>query len=273
MSFPLISNTKSWFLNRLGRASALEEAGVDTVAGHAARLPLAWRKTSGQGVRVAVLDTGLATAHPQFAGRLKPGHTRDFTHSPRGVEDILGHGTYCAGLIGAPPDGGRPLGLAPAVELLIAKVIPDCGDPREEALAAAGQWALRAGAHILSMSFGGSAPLPALHRVLQEATGQGVLAFAPIAVGRGRRVVYPAAYPEVIAVGCAEVRRSRRARKDDPAEPDLVVPGHDLRSTALHGRYTVESGSSAATAYAAALGALALAGAGKIGRQGDLAEA
>lgn len=113
--------------------------------------PAAWQAGfTGRGVRIAVLDTGVDTSHPDFAGRIA--EVRDFTGSTGG-KDVEGHGTHVASIMagsGAASDG-RYKGVAPEATLLVGKVC--AGDEcSESALLAGMQWAAEQGARVVNLS-------------------------------------------------------------------------------------------------------------------------
>ena len=105
---------------------------------------------SGDGVVVAVLDTGIEATHPAFAGveLLR----RNFTDE--GEDDEHGHGTHCAGTIFGRKVGSTRIGVAPGVSrALIGKVLGDGGGSSEQIVNAI-HWAVQNGAHVISMSLG-----------------------------------------------------------------------------------------------------------------------
>src|SRR5262245_10644952 len=79
-------------------------------------IPQAWKQTRGEGVTVAVLDTGIDPQHPDLAEAVVA--MRDFTGSPRGPIDANGHGTHVAGTLAARENDVGLIGLAPACKLL-----------------------------------------------------------------------------------------------------------------------------------------------------------
>lgn len=106
---------------------------------------------TGDGVTVAVLDTGIDANHPAFAGIDLT--VNDFTGS--GAQDDHGHGTHCAGTIFGRDVNGRRIGIARGVNhALIGKVLSDKGGGSSEMLFQALQWARQEHANIISMSLG-----------------------------------------------------------------------------------------------------------------------
>ena len=105
----------------------------------------------GAGVCVAILDTGIDSDHPAFAGMTLV--EKDF--SEHGNGDRNGHGTHCAGTIFGRNDGGRRIGIARGVErALIAKVLGDDGAGQSEMIFQALTWAMEQHADIISLSLG-----------------------------------------------------------------------------------------------------------------------
>ena len=111
---------------------------------------------TGQGIKVAVLDTGLDLAHPDFRGRAIT--SQSFSGEP--VQDVFGHGTHCVGTAcGAarPASGVRRYGVASAAQIFVGKVF-DNASPRPQAVTgnviAGIEWAITNGCRVVSMSLG-----------------------------------------------------------------------------------------------------------------------
>lgn len=106
---------------------------------------------TGEGIVVAVLDTGIDASHPAFAGV----DIRQQDFSGDGVGDRNGHGTHCAGTIFGREVNGRRIGVAPGIRrALVGKVLSDIGGGDSNMIFAGLDWALKEGAHVISMSVG-----------------------------------------------------------------------------------------------------------------------
>jgi subtilisin family serine protease len=118
---------------------------------------------SGDGITVAVLDTGVDASHPAFSGVSII--QRDFTGEGNG--DQNGHGTHCAGTIFGRITDGTRIGVAPGIKkALIGKVLGEQGGGSSEMIISAIQWAVENGANIISMSLG--IDFPGFVRQLEE---------------------------------------------------------------------------------------------------------
>ncbi len=136
----------SWPLDMVGAAAA-----------HA-------RGLTGQGVLVAVIDSGIDTAHPEFAGRISP-LSRDFGEEDDGlgVEDRDGHGTHVAGIIGAARNGYGMVGVAYDSTILALRAIAVEEDDEDDAASnRALHYAAAVGAGVINGSYGPLVPLPRL---------------------------------------------------------------------------------------------------------------
>jgi subtilisin family serine protease len=105
---------------------------------------------SGDGVIVAVLDTGIDASHPAFSDVTLV--RKNFTSESD--EDLRGHGTHCAGTIAGRAIAGTRIGIAPGVTTLVIGKVLGQGGGGSDVLLVAIEWALQSGAHVISMSLG-----------------------------------------------------------------------------------------------------------------------
>ncbi len=221
-------------------------------------IPSHWKATRGAGVRVAVLDTGIDSEHPDLAGAIDD--ARDFTASAIGPGDRHGHGTHVAGTIAARANGHGVIGIAPECRLLVAKVLGDDGSGTSEAVAAGIDWCVEARADVLSMSLGAASPSAALRAAIERAIAAGKFVLCAAGhEGRRGRINYPARWETTIAVGAVD-RRGQVARFSSRGpQLDLCAPGENVLSTFAGGGYAKLSGTSMATPFVAGVVALMLA--------------
>ncbi|MBX7164828.1 MAG: S8 family peptidase [Pirellulales bacterium] len=228
-------------------------------------VPEAWRQSRGETVRVAVLDSGIDERHPDLVEAIDD--ARDFTSSRRGPSDANGHGTHCAGIIGARQNDVGMIGVAPACRLLVARVLDAGGSGLGEWIANGMDWACDEGADILSMSLGAPAPDEQIGQAIERATAKGKFVICAAGnSGRADDVNYPARWKgrphadrDSIAVGAVDAQgRVTRFSSRGP-EVDIAAPGENVLSTYLRGGYARLSGTSMATPFVAGVVALVLA--------------
>ncbi|MEU1754724.1 type VII secretion-associated serine protease mycosin [Micromonospora matsumotoense] len=168
----------------------------------------AWRTSTGRGVTVAVIDSGVDGAHPDLAGQVLPGV--DLVSPAGGDEpDPVGHGTTVASLIAGRGDDRRGVvGLAPDARILPVRVLDDENRYDDAMIVAKGvRWAVDNGARVINLSLGGSGDSPALAAALDYAFARDVVVVActgNVATSTTSKVWYPAREPGVIAVAGLE---------------------------------------------------------------------
>jgi subtilisin family serine protease len=225
---------------------------------------------TGQGVGIAVLDTGIDGGHPDLAGRVRA--AVDFTG--QGPVDGNGHGTHVAGI--AAGAGAEYRGMAPEADLYVAKVLDNSGQGMMSDVIAGLEWASQQPARVVNISLGSSEPsdgTDALSAACDIVVGQGmVVCVAAGNDGPGPGTVgSPGAARRAMTIGAStDLDRiasfsSRGPTLDGRVKPDLVLPGQGIvapraEGTALGSHvgefYTNLSGTSMATPHAA--GAVAL---------------
>jgi subtilisin family serine protease len=229
------------------------------------KIPDVWKQTAGQGIRVAVLDTGVDAMHPDLTAALDG--VKDFTGSAFGTADRVGHGTHTAGTIAARNLGPAVVGVAPQCRLLIGKVLGDDGSGNDQNVAAGIDWAVAAGADLISMSMGSPQPSPAIQQSLAAAIAAGK--FVICAAGNDGRgasddgtpdeIDYPGRLPQAIAVGAVDEQGLVADFSSRGAEVCMAAPGVNIVSTFPGGGYAQMSGTSMATPFVTGVVALKLA--------------
>ena len=150
---------------------------------------------SGDGIKLAILDTGIDLGHPDFIGR--PIIARSFVPNET-VNDVQGHGTHCAGTAASAYLGGGNIpryGVAHGVHLHVGKVLNNSGSGRELDIIAGIEWAIAEGCEVISMSLGRAthpteAPDPIYERVGEAALEAGSLVLCASGNESDRRYNY-----------------------------------------------------------------------------------
>lgn len=228
--------------------------------------PQVWSITKGEGVKVAVLDTGVDMNHPDLVANIKTG--KNFTTSdPNDYMDRQGHGSHCAGIIAGVDNNFGVVGVAPKAELYIGKVLADNGAGSIQSIVEGIDWAISQGVNIISMSLGCEVdPGPALHQAIQRAHAAGII-IVSASGNENNHVGWPAVYEEVIAVGAIDQSFGRAGFSNFGRELDVAAPGVDILSTYLNGGYARLSGTSMATPMVAGVIALLVSFTRKVGLQ------
>lgn len=224
------------------------------------RAPEAWDITTGSSsVVVAVVDTGVTATHPDLAGKVLPGY--DFVDNdddPTDEHSPIGHGTLVAGIIGAVTNNAIGIaGLSWESPILSIRVCDASGSCLFDAVSDGIVYAVDNGAKIINLSLGGRFSSSTLEDAVNYAWDQNVLVVA--AAGNSRRDVdYPAAYPNVVAVGATDRDDQKAWFSSFGPQLDIVAPGVSIYSTNFSDSYTGVSGTSFSSPHAAGAAALLL---------------
>ncbi len=218
-------------------------------------VPAAQRISQGEGVRVAVIDTGMDTSHPGLAGAIAM--TRDFVEQGKGAFDRDVHGTAVAGVIAANLHGGHGiLGVAPRVRILAFKACwqasaADVGAEKGASvcnsltLAQALAAAIEAHANIINLSLSGP-PDPLLTQLIQYMLRHGSIVVGAVPPS-GDMHAFPVGIAHVIAADFPGAKA---------AEPIVRAPGRGVLSLTPGGHYDFFSGTSFSTAFVSGVAAL-----------------
>jgi subtilisin len=236
-----------------GQPSVLEETVPAGVA--AIKAPAAWDASRGKAIKVAVLDTGIAPAHPDLVANLRAGMS--FVSSETSTDDFNGHGTHVSGTIAASHDQIGVVGVAPAAALYPVKVLDRNGRGQWSNLIAGIDWCINAqDIRILNMSLGGPGAPAALEQMCALAWERGRLLVAA-AGNDGGPVGYPAKWESVVAVSALDGAGMIASFSNRGPEVELSAPGVNVLSTVPGGGYGSKSGTSMASPHVAAVAALA----------------
>jgi hypothetical protein len=212
--------------------------------------------TRGEGVRVAVIDTGLDAAHPDLSGRVEL--VRNFVDGNAGQFASDRHGTEVAGVIAADANNHEGIvGVAPEARILALKACwqldarSDAAQCNSFTLAKAIAIAIESGARVINLSLGGP-PDALLSQLVEYALSRGVIVIGAVPPD-GRVEGFPVGVAGVIAVDSVERPDRERAGGADRA---LRAPGREVLTLTPGGHYDFVSGSSLAAAHVS--GAVAL---------------
>ncbi|MFE0653611.1 type VII secretion-associated serine protease mycosin [Streptomyces sp. NPDC059534] len=230
-----------------------------------------WQLSKGQGVTVAVIDSGVEKDNPDLLGQVLKG--KDFATDKPGDEytDYDGHGTGMAGLIagtGQRDGGNGAFGLAPAAKILPIRVPGGDDNAKNQAAADAEfnrvvpdaiRFAADSGAKVINISMAVATDSPQLTDAVKHALAKGALVFAGVGndAEKGNRPMYPAATPGVVGVGAIDKKLTRIPMSQHGPQVDIAAPGKDTVSACGGGTGICKStGTSDATALASAAAAL-----------------
>ncbi|MFD4560553.1 S8 family serine peptidase, partial [Streptomyces sp. NPDC058469] len=218
-----------------------------------------WQLTQGEGVNVAVVDTGVARGTPGLSGKVST--------VGEGGTDCVGHGSFVAGIVAAGPLTGVGFtGVAPGARVLAVRGTDERGNATASSVAAGVRAAVDNGAKVVDVSLALSSGSRALASAVAYARSHDALVVAPAvpdtaSVGgtadqSAQRDYWPAAYPGVLSVLDFGATGGRPSGALVPRSVKLAGPGDQVVGPGPRGGVLVGTGSSAATAFVAGAAAL-----------------
>lgn len=218
--------------------------------------PQGWDFATGSsGVTIAIVDTGVDLTHPDLAGKIVGGY--DFVNNDANPNDDNGHGTHVAGIAAASSNNGTGIaGVSWGARIMPVKVLNAGGGGTFANVAAGIAWAADNGAQVINLSLGGTSASTVLEDAVNYAYNKGVVLVAASGNTGANFVLYPAHYPNVIAVAATDSTNTRAGFSNFGPEIDLVAPGVSIYSTFWGGSYTYLSGTSSSTPFVSGLAAI-----------------
>lgn len=260
-----LQNVGQSFTNTAGTVTVpagTKDADVDSVE--------AWNVTRGTGVRVAIVDSGVAINHADISSKVVDRANFSDTQilAPEDY-DKYGHGTHVAGIVAATADNSLGVaGVCPGCSILDAKVLNSNGSGSSSGIANGIDWAVGKGAKVINMSLGQRVSSRTLEAAVNNAWNQGVVIVAAAGNAGTQAQVYPGAYPNVIAVAATDNKDAKASFSTYGKWVDVAAPGVRVYSTlpdyatvlgaqnSLSPGYDILSGTSMASPIAAATAAL-----------------
>lgn len=219
-----LQNNGQSFTNTAGTlsvAGGTADADVDAVE--------AWKVTTGIGIKVAVLDSGVASDNPDITPKVVA--RANFSNGKPG-EDNYGHGTHVAGIVAATANNNVGVaGVCQGCTILDGKVLNDSGVGSSSNLANGINWAVSNGAKVINMSIGVRASRT-LEAAVNNAWSKGVVLVAAAGNGGNQTKIYPGAYTNVIAVAATDNTDAKASFSTYGASwVDMAAPGVNVYST------------------------------------------
>ncbi|MEU3932099.1 type VII secretion-associated serine protease mycosin [Streptomyces sp. NPDC029044] len=236
-----------------------------------------WSQSTGKGMRVAVIDTGVDVTNPQLtdavdvkSGRnFLPENLKDDDGNPiergkeNGTTDTVGHGTKVAGIIAARPAKGTGfVGLAPDATIIPIQQNDAEGNGDVGTLTKAIRYAVQARADVINISQDTTRPMTStsdLKLAIDQALNEGIVVVASAGndgLGGNVKETYPASYEGVLAVAASDRNNERAAFSQSGEFVGVAAPGVDMISTVPKGGHCSDNGTSFSAPYVAGLAAL-----------------
>jgi thermitase len=233
--------SEQWALSTIGAASVWGKLPIDA-----------------EKIRIAVIDSGICSTHPDLDGRIVAGW--DFVEGDSIPQDEFGHGCAVAGIIAANMNDSLGIaGIAPNAQIMPLRALDENGIGTYSNVAAAIVYAADNDAQIINVSLGGSNSSSIMENAINYAISKDVIIVAAAGNSGTQGALYPAAYQGVIAVGSIDPNLQHSRFSNYGPQIDLWAPGRDILSVNLEGGYDLFSGTSFSAPHVAGAKAMELA--------------
>ncbi|WP_344315464.1 type VII secretion-associated serine protease mycosin [Fodinicola feengrottensis] len=226
-----------------------------------------WPYTTGAGVTVAVVDSGVDADHPQLRGAVLPGRDFYLVGTLPGNYDCASHGTAVASIIAARAASGVGFeGIAPGATILPVRIVDDAQSDSGEAtpidpnIVAKGiRYAADQGAKVINLSLAGYGNYGQIQDAVKYAQSRDALIVAAVGNGQAQTpdaISFPAAYPGVLGVGSIDINGARNADSQVGTYVSLVAPGTKVVGANRIAGHQYWDGTSFATPFVSGAAAL-----------------
>ncbi|MHB9004732.1 MAG: S8 family peptidase [Coriobacteriia bacterium] len=227
--------------------------GIDRINADVSKL-----SNTGDPVKVAIVDTGIDTKHPDLAANIKGGMSA-VAYTVKYTDDN-GHGSHVAGIVAALDNTTGVVGVGPDIDLYAVKVLNRKGSGYVSDIIEGLGWCQTNGMDVVNMSLGTSADVQSFHDAVAALYSSGTVIVAAAGNdGNGSAVNYPAAYLDVVAVSATTQTDGLAYFTCTGPQIELSAPGYSIYSTYKSGGYATLSGTSMASPHVAGVAALVLA--------------
>lgn len=217
-----------------------------------------WIKSQGEGVTIAVIDTGCDLDHQDIKNNLLPG--KNFIDTSKSPQDDHGHGSHVCGTIAAENNGYGMVGVAPRAKIIPVKALGSKGNSSLQPIVDAIVWSADNHADFITMSLGSPSSPRELEQAVNYANSKGCIVFAAAGnSGENTELMYPAKYSNVISTGAIDENFERTKFSCAGEDLDFLAPGHNIFSLAPNNGYAIMSGTSMSNPYVTGCAALLLA--------------
>lgn len=208
----------------------------------------AWDETKGNGVTVAVIDTGVSRVPDLQESKFVPGY--DFVNDRVEAEDDNGHGTHVAGTVAQSTNNNYGVaGIAYEANLMPLKVLDDYGGGTVADIAEAIRFAADNGAGVINMSLGGGGESQLMQEAVKYAHEKGVVIVAAAGNANQNSASYPARYPQVISVAALDASGEKAPYSNFGAGVDISAPGGSEAGKILQETIDPETGAAVFTGF------------------------
>lgn len=216
-----------------------------------------WKYSDGEGVTVAVIDTGCDLNHEDLKNNIIQGI--NFVNKNTDPFDDNGHGTHVSSTIAAQNNGLGMVGVAPKTKIMPVKALNGDGSGDMRNIAEAIVWAADRSVDFITMSLGSAGGSDLLQKAVKYAASKKVIIFCAAGnSGENSSIMYPAKYPETISIGAIDKNFNRTDFTCSGDELDFLAPGHEIVGAVPGNKYAIMSGTSMSNPFAVGCASLLL---------------